>query len=89
MFNKIVEKAHKQSFLPVPFYRALKKETGLNYKTLYLNSLQSLAKKNIKSDKKPLNKRKNKTFTSLLYPTEISDNKIVVFKRGLRKLPGF
>ena len=82
VFNKIVEKAHKQSFLPVPFYRALKKETGLNYKTLYLNSLQSLAKKNIKSDKKPLNKRKNKTFTSLLYPTEISDNKIVVLREG-------
>ena len=45
LFNSIVEKAHRQSFLPVPFYRALKKSTGLNYKQLYNKSIESLPQK--------------------------------------------
>ncbi|MEL0008356.1 MAG: hypothetical protein VW741_00650 [Flammeovirgaceae bacterium] len=82
VYNKIVNKAHKQSFLPVPFYRALKKETGLNYKTLYLNSLNTLSKKSLVNKVRPINKRKNKTFTSFLYPKQISENKIVVLREG-------
>lgn len=82
VFNKIVEKAHKQSFLPVPFYRALKKETGLNYKTLYKNSINTLSKKSIVHKVKPINKRKNKIFTSFLYPKEVLENNIVVLREG-------
>ena len=45
VYNKIIKKAHNQSFLPLPFYRSLKKETNLNYKDLYKLSVESLPKK--------------------------------------------
>ena len=82
VFNRIVKKAHKYSFLPMPFYRALKKETGLNYNNLYLESIKDLPQKNIKENLNPINKRENNIFESFLYPKEIDNNKIVVLREG-------
>ncbi len=81
-FNKIVKKANKQSFLPVPFYRALKKETKENYKEVYKNSLASLPKKTNYITKKSLNKRSNNVFSSLIYPTVTENKDVVVIRQG-------
>mgnify|MGYP001159524371 FL=1 len=82
VFNRVVEKAHKQSFLPMPFFRALKKETSLTYNKLYFNAIKSIPQKNILSTLKPINIRKNNVFSSFLYPTEISNSKIIVLREG-------
>ena len=83
VYNKIVKKAHKQSFLPLPFYRALKKETGLNYKELYNQSIKTIPIKTNFIENAPLNKRKNKNFESYIYPTEVSNGNLVVIRQGL------
>ena len=53
-FNKMVEKAHNQSFLPIPFLQSNEKETGLNYKELYKKSIATLPIKNKNHNKIPL-----------------------------------
>ena len=82
VYNKIVKKAHSQSFLPLPFYRALKKETGLNYKELYNQSIKTIPIKTNYVENTPLNKRTNKSFESYIYPTEVSDGNLVVIRQG-------
>ena len=81
-FNKVVKKAHKQSFLPMPFFRALKKETGLNYNNVYLESIKALPQKNIEDNLKPINKRKGNMFESFLYPKEMENGKFIVLREG-------
>ena len=85
-FNKIVEKAHNQSFLPVPFYRAMKKETGLNYKELYKKSIATLPIKNKNYKKTPLNNHLKKSYTSYKYPRETNKG-IVVIRQGMGSYP--
>ncbi len=51
VFNEIVKKANRQSFLPMPFFRALKKETGLNYSQLYFDAISSLPQKELIASK--------------------------------------
>ena len=87
-FNKIVEKAHNQSFLPVPFYRAMKKETGLNYKELYNKSIATLPIKNKKHDKTPLNRHRKKSYISYKYPRETNKG-IVVIRQGMGSYQDF
>jgi hypothetical protein len=76
-FNEIVNKAQSQSMLPLSFSRALKKETNLNFKSLYLKSLNTLTVASTKTTNEPINKRKKNNYTSYLYPKAISDGSIV------------
>ena len=87
-FNKIVEKAHNQSFLPIPFYRAMKKETGLNYKELYKKSIATLPIKNKNHKKTPLNNHHKKSYTSYKYPRETNKG-IVVIRQGMGSYQDF
>ena len=82
VYNKIIKKAHNQSFLPLPFYRSLKKETNLNYKDLYKLSVKALPKKSSYLKKTPLNKRLKKNYISYLYPTKVTKDKLVVIRQG-------
>ena len=82
VYNKIIKKAHNQSFLPLPFYRSLKKETNLNYKDLYKLSVKALPKKSYYLKKTPLNKRLKKNYISYLYPTKVTKDKLVVIRQG-------
>ena len=87
-FNEIVEKAHKQSYLPVPFYRAMKKETGLNYKELYKKSIATLPIKNENYIKTTLNNKSKKSYTSYKYPRETNKG-IVVVRQGMGSYQDF
>ena len=82
VYNKIIKKAHSQSFLPLPFYRSLKKETKLNYKDLYTLSTKFLPKKTTYLKKSPINKRVKKGFKSYIYPTQTIQNKLIVIRQG-------
>ncbi len=82
-FNKIVNKAQSQSMLPLSFSRALKKETNLNFKSLYLKSLNTLTVASTKTTNEPINKRKKNNYTSYLYPKDIGDGSIVFLQQGL------
>ncbi len=82
-FNKIVNKANKQSFLPLPFYRALKKETGLNYKGLYNVSLNEGIKYSFESNVKAIHSRNSKTYSDFKYPKELKDGQVVFIKQGI------
>ncbi len=82
VFNKIVKKANKNSFLPLPFFRALKKEIGLNYSNLYLEAIKNIPRKNIEEKLNPINKRKSSVFESFLYPKEINNEMFVVLREG-------
>ena len=82
-FNKIVDKAQSQSMLPLSFSRALKKETNLNFRSLYLKSLNTLAVSSTKTTNEPINKRKKDNYTSYLYPKETDDGSVFFLKQGL------
>ena len=82
-FNKIVNKANKQSYLPLPFYRALKKETGLNYKALYNISLNEGLNYSFDSDVKAIHSRNSKIYSDFKYPKELKDGRVVFIKQGM------
>ncbi len=82
-FNKIVNKAQSQSMLPLSFSRALKKETNLNFKSLYLKSLNTLTVASTKTTNEPINKRKKNNYTSYLYPKESDDGSVFFLQQGL------
>ena len=82
-FNKIVNKAQSQSMLPLSFSRALKKETNLNFKSLYLKSLNTLTVPSTKTTTKPINKRKKNNYANYLYPKETDDGSVFFLKQGL------
>ena len=88
-FNKMVKKAHQQSFLPLPFYRAMKKTTGLNYKNLYFESISSLPIKKIKKNPTPINRDVKKSYSSFKYPVEIEGGGIVFIRQGLGSYQDF
>ena len=89
-FNKMVKKAHQQSFLPLPFYRAMKKTTGLNYKNLYFESISSLpTKTTIKSRRLSVNKDIKKSYSSFKYPVEIEGGGVVFIRQGLGSYQDF
>ena len=82
VFNEIVKKANRQSFLPMPFFRALKKETGLNYNQLYFDAISSLPQKELIEKKEPINLRVNNSYSSFLYPREINSERFVALREG-------
>ena len=88
-FNKIVDKAQSQSMLPLSFSRALKKETNLNFKSLYLKSLNILTVASTKTTNEPINKRKKNNYTSYLYPKESDDGSVFFLKQGLGSFQDF
>lgn len=81
-FNKIVYKANSQSFLPLPFYRAVKRETGEKYKTIYSKSLNTLPKKSDFKTSSPINRRKGESFSSFIYPTVTGPGNVIVIREG-------
>ena len=88
-FNKIVNKAQSQSMLPLSFSRALKKETNLNFRSLYLKSLNTLAISSTKITNEPINKRNKNNYTSYLYPKESDDGSVFFLKQGLGSFQDF
>tara|TARA_B110000438_G_C15821428_1_gene654641 strand:- start:41 stop:2965 length:2925 start_codon:yes stop_codon:yes gene_type:complete len=84
-FNKIINKTQSYSFVPLTFIRTLKKETGLNYKTLYSKSLETIRPKTNKNPKplKAINIRKKNNYESYYYPTETEDGSVLFLKKGL------
>ena len=82
VFNEIVKKANRQSFLPMPFFRALKKETGLNYNQLYFDAISSLPQKELIEKKEPINLGVNNSYSSFLYPREINSERFVALREG-------
>ena len=88
-FNKMVKKAHQQSFLPLPFYRAMKKTTGLNYKNLYFESISSLPTKTIKKTISPINNEIKKSYSSFKYPVETEGGEVVFIRQGLGSYQDF
>ena len=88
-FNKIVNKAQSQSMLPLSFSRALKKETNLNFKSLYLKSLNTLTVPSTKTTTKPINKRKKNNYANYLYPKETDDGSVFFLKQGLGNFQHF
>ena len=88
-FNKMVKKAHQQSFLPLPFYRAMKKTTGLNYKNLYFKSISSLPTKTIKKTVSPINNEIKKSYSSFKYPVETEGGEVVFIRQGLGSYQDF
>mgnify|MGYP001159485137 FL=1 len=83
VFNKMVNSVNREPYLPLPFYRALKNETGLNYKELYAKSVESLRKKGFAEEKKSLNIRKNNNYFDFKYPTELQSGGIATIRQGL------
>ena len=82
-FNKIVNKANKQSYLPFPFYRALKKETDLNYKKLYKKSLDEKVDYTFETELKSIHFRKSKIYSDFRYPIELKDGSVLFIKQGM------
>ncbi len=81
-YNNIVANAHRGSYFLMPFYRSLKKETKKNYKEIYKESLVRLPSKKTSFSSDYLNVRNNSSYYSLLYPTEISGERVVVIRQG-------
>ena len=83
VFNKIVNSANKESYLPLPFYRALKNEVGYNYKELYAKSVESLKKEGFVIERNSFNVRKNNNYYDFKYPSELQNGKVVTIRQGL------
>lgn len=85
IFNTIINKTQKNSFIPFKFIQTLKKETGLNYKTLYSKSLKTITPKinTTISSLKAINVRKKNNYESYYYPIEIEDGGVLFLKQGL------
>ena len=82
-FNKIVNTANKQAFLPFPFYRSLKKETGLNYRQLYAKSIEGFIESDFIEEKVSFNIRGKEKYYDFKYPTELQNGKVATIRQGL------
>ena len=82
-FNKIVNTANKQAYLPFPFYRSLKKETGLNYRELYAKSIGGFIESDFIEEKASFNVRKKEKYYDFKYPTELQNGKVATIRQGL------
>ncbi len=83
VFNKIVNSANKESYLPFPFYRALKKETSLNFKELYVKSVENFKNGDFTEENNSFNIRNNDQYFDFKYPTMLQNGQIATIRQGL------
>lgn len=96
VWGRITKKAWTVPFLPFPFSRAIKKESGLYVKDLYRDMATTLQKEwKAQTDSLQLtsferiNTRTSSAYTDYQFPQELEDGSILVMKSGIGDIETF